>query len=96
MVGDSKMVDEGGHQLAHIQYPGLPADDILSAVHRFYDEYYFRPKAVYRILKNAMFDSNDRKRLYKEAKTFLKLRHARNKMVKKHSDDAAAAELMKA
>jgi hopanoid biosynthesis associated radical SAM protein HpnJ len=96
MVGDNKMVDEGGHQLAHIQYPGLPADDILSAVHRFYDEYYFRPKAVYRILKNAMFDSNDRKRLYKEAKTFLKLRHARNKMVKKHSDDAAAAELMKA
>ena len=32
MVGDNKMVDEGGHQLAHIQYPGLPADDILSAV----------------------------------------------------------------
>ena len=50
---NGKMVDEGGHQLAHIQYPGLPADDILSAVHRFYDEYYFRPKAVFRILKNG-------------------------------------------
>ena len=74
MVGDNKMVDEGGHQLAHIQYPGLPADEILSAVHRFYDEYYFRPKAVFRILRKAAFDSNDRKRLYKEAKTFLKLR----------------------
>lgn len=91
MVGDNKMVDEGGHQLAHIQYPGLPADDIMSAVHRFYDEYYFRPKAVYRILRKAMFDSNDRKRLYKEAKTFLKLRAARNKMVKTHSEQAAAA-----
>jgi len=96
MVGDNKMVDEGGHQLAHIQYPGLPADDILSAVHRFYDEYYFRPKAVFRILKKAAFDSNDRRRLYKEAKTFLKLRSARNKMVKKHNDAAAAAEPMKA
>ena len=74
MVGDNKMVDEGGHQLAHIQYPGLPADDILAAVHRFYDEYYFRPKAVFRILRKAVFDSNDRKRLYKEAKSFLKLR----------------------
>jgi hopanoid biosynthesis associated radical SAM protein HpnJ len=95
MVGDNKMVDEGGHQLAHIQYPGLPADDILSAVHRFYDEYYFRPKAVFRILRKAAFDSNDRKRLYKEAKTFLKLRSQRNKLVKKHSDDAAA-ELAKA
>jgi hopanoid biosynthesis associated radical SAM protein HpnJ len=96
MVGDNKMVDEGGHQLAHIQYPGLPADDILSAVHRFYDEYYFRPKAVFRILKKAAFDGNDRRRLYKEAKTFLKLRSARNKMVKKHNDAAAAVEPMKA
>jgi hopanoid biosynthesis associated radical SAM protein HpnJ len=95
MVGDNKMVDEGGHQLAQIQYPGLPADDIMSAVHRFYDEYYFRPKAVYRILRKAVFDSNDRKRLYKEAKSFLKLRSARNKMVKKHQD-AAAAEPVKA
>jgi hopanoid biosynthesis associated radical SAM protein HpnJ len=91
MVKDSKMVDEGGHQLAHIEYPGLAADEILSAVHRFYDEYYFRPKAVFRILKKAAFNSNDRKRLYKEAKTFLKVRSMRNKMVKQHGDEAAAA-----
>ncbi len=82
MVGDTKMVDEGGHQLAHIQYPGLPADDILEAVHRFYDEYYFRPKAVFRILRKAAFSSVDRKRLYKEAKTFLKVRAMRHKWVK--------------
>jgi len=85
------MVYEGGHQLAQIQYPGLPADDIMSAVHRFYDEYYFRPKAVFRILRKAAFDSNDRKRLYKEAKSFMKLRSARNKLVKQHADEAAAA-----
>jgi hopanoid biosynthesis associated radical SAM protein HpnJ len=91
MVKDSKMVDEGGHQLAHIQYPGLAADEILSAVHRFYDEYYFRPKAIFRILKKAAFNSNDRKRLYKEAKTFLKVRSMRNKMVQQHGDEAAAA-----
>ncbi|HZZ16409.1 MAG TPA: hopanoid biosynthesis associated radical SAM protein HpnJ, partial [Candidatus Sulfotelmatobacter sp.] len=91
MVGDNKMVDEGGHQLAHIQYPGLPADDILSAVHRFYDEYYFRPKAAFRILRKAAFNGDDRKRLYKEAKTFLKLRSQRNKLVKQHHDEAAAA-----
>jgi hopanoid biosynthesis associated radical SAM protein HpnJ len=96
MVGDNKMVDEGGHQLAQIQYPGLPADDIMSAVHRFYDEYYFRPKAVFRILRKAAFDSNDRKRLYKEAKSFMKLRSARNKLVKQHSDEAAAAVPAKA
>ncbi|MGB8112488.1 MAG: hopanoid biosynthesis associated radical SAM protein HpnJ [Candidatus Sulfotelmatobacter sp.] len=91
MVAGDKMVDEGGHQLAHIQYPGLPADEILSAVHRFYDEYYFRPKAVFRILKKAAFDSNDRKRLYYEAKTFLKLRAQRNNMVKKNGNQPATA-----
>ncbi len=82
MVKGNQMVDAGGHQLAHIEYPGLPADDILQSVHRFYDEYYFRPKAVFRILRKAAFDSNDRKRLYKEAKTFLKVRAMRNKMFK--------------
>jgi hypothetical protein len=96
IVGDNKMVDEGGHQLAHIQYPGLPADDILSAVHRFYDEYYFRPKAAWRIVRKAVFDSHERSRLYKEAKTFWKLRSARNKLVKKHAEAAAATEPAKA
>jgi hypothetical protein len=50
---------------------------------------------VFRILRKAAFDSNDRKRLYKEAKTFLKLRSQRNKLVKQHNDEAAA-ELAKA
>ena len=89
IVGDNKMVDEGGHQLAHIQYPGLPADEILSAVHRFYDEYYFRPKAAWRIVKKAIFNGEERTRLYKEARTFWKLRSARNKMVKTHAQAAS-------
>jgi hopanoid biosynthesis associated radical SAM protein HpnJ len=93
MVGDNKMVDEGGHQLAHIQYPGLPAEEILESVHRFYDEYYFRPKAVFRILRKAAFNSVDRKRLYREAKTFLKVRSMRTKWVKdkREKDDSTAA-----
>jgi hopanoid biosynthesis associated radical SAM protein HpnJ len=89
MVAGAKMVDDGGHQLVQMQYPGLPADEILAAVHRFYDEYYFRPKAVYRILRKAAFDGHERKRLYKEAKAFLKLRAARNKMVKEHNQTNA-------
>jgi hypothetical protein len=76
------MVDEGGHQLAHIEYPGLAAEEILESVHRFYDAYYFRPRAVFRILRKAVFDSSERKRLYKEARTFLKVRSMRNRMVK--------------
>ena len=74
-----KMVDDSGQQLAHIEYPGLPADEVIDAVHRFYDEYYFRPKAIYRIVRNAIFSSTDRKRLYAEAKAFLKTRASRKK-----------------
>src|SRR5437773_3921797 len=90
MVAEGKMVDEGGHQLAHIQYPGLPAEEILDSVHRFYDEYYFRPKAVFRILKKAAFDSANRKRLYKEAKAFLKTRAMRHKWVREKREREAA------
>jgi hopanoid biosynthesis associated radical SAM protein HpnJ len=92
MVPGSKMVDEGGRQMVQIEYPNLPAEEIMGAVHRFYDDYYFRPKAVYRILRKAAFSSVDRKRLYKEAKTFLKTRSLRNKWVKdQHHDSSAAA-----
>src|SRR5579883_1122551 len=91
MVSDNKMVDEGGHQLAHIQYPGLPAAEIMEMVHRFYDEYYFRPKAVFRILKKAAFDSDDRKRLYKEAKAFLQTRALRHKWVREKQQQSSAA-----
>ena len=60
-------------------------------MHRFYDEYYFRPKAVFRILRKAAFDSNDRKRLYREAKTFLKVRAMRHKLVQqKRNEDQQA------
>jgi hypothetical protein len=50
-------------------------------VHKFYDEYYFRPKAAFRVVWKA-FVNRDLPRLYVEAKAFLKLRAQRNKMVK--------------
>ncbi|HEY4365057.1 MAG TPA: hopanoid biosynthesis associated radical SAM protein HpnJ [Bryobacteraceae bacterium] len=76
------MADEQGHQLPNVVYPGiLDRAEMVDWVERFYGEYYFRPKAAWRIVRKAMFDSNDRKRLYKEAKTYLSLRHKRKKYV---------------
>jgi len=46
-ITNEKMEDGGGHQMAHIEYPGLPTDYVMEMVHRFYDEYYFRPKAAF-------------------------------------------------
>jgi hopanoid biosynthesis associated radical SAM protein HpnJ len=82
VVQGQQMVDEGGHQMAQLEYPNLPADEVMEAVHRFYDEYYFRPKAIFRIVKKAFFNGEERKRLYKEAKGFLALRAKRNQWVK--------------
>jgi hypothetical protein len=53
----------------------------MEMVHRFYDEYYFRPKAAARVIWKAIVN-RDVPRLYTEAKAFLKLRSQRNKAVK--------------
>jgi len=82
IVGTERMVDDGGHQVAQIEYPGLPREHVMEMVHKFYDEYYFRPKAVFRIVSKSLFNGEERKRLYKEAKSFMKLRSARNKATK--------------
>ncbi|HYV75361.1 MAG TPA: hopanoid biosynthesis associated radical SAM protein HpnJ [Candidatus Binatia bacterium] len=82
LIEGAQMVDAGGHQVAMIEYPGLPRDYVMEMVHRFYDEYYFRPKAAWRIVRKAAFNSEERKRLYLEAKQFLTLRAARNRAVK--------------
>jgi hypothetical protein len=67
--------------MAHIEYPGLPVDYVMEMVHKFYDEYYFRPKAAFRVIWKAVVN-RDVPRLYVEAKAFLKLRAQRNKAVK--------------
>ena len=77
-ITNEKMEDGGGHQMAHIEYPGLPTEYVMEMVHKFYDEYYFRPKAAARVVWKAIVN-RDVPRLYTEAKAFMKLRSQRNK-----------------
>jgi hypothetical protein len=72
-----------------VEYPGLPTDYVLEMVHRFYDEYYFRPKAAWRVVSKAIMN-RDVPRLYVEAKAFMKLRAQRNRVVAKSKRDKAA------
>jgi hopanoid biosynthesis associated radical SAM protein HpnJ len=77
-----KMADDEGHQLPQVVYPGiLEKGEMMEWVDRFYDEYYFRPKAAWRIVRKAVFDGHERKRLYKEAKSYMSLRTKRRKYV---------------
>src|SRR5881394_1697656 len=55
------VADSGGHQLPHIEYAGLPRGEMMAAVNRFYDAYYFRPRVVWRIVRDALWDSQERK-----------------------------------
>ena len=80
------LADSGGLQLPHIEYPHLSKAEMMAGVNQFYDEYYFRPKVVWRIVKEALWDSHERKRLYHEATEFLKLRAERLKWVRKGGD----------
>jgi hopanoid biosynthesis associated radical SAM protein HpnJ len=75
------MTDELGHQLPNIQYPGLSREEIVEAVENFYGRYYFRPRIIFRIVRRAIFDGSERRRLYKEAKEFFQLRAKRKKFV---------------
>ena len=72
-ITNQKMEDEQGHQMAHIEYPGLPVEYVMEMVHKFYDEYYFRPKAAFRVVWKAIVN-RDVPRLYVEAKSFMSLR----------------------
>lgn len=72
-----EMADECGHQLPNIEYPDLSRREIMDAVERFYGRYYFRPRIVFRIVRKALLDAAERRRLFKEAREYLQLRARR-------------------
>ena len=84
------LADSSGHQLPHIEYPHLSQAEMMAGVNRFYDEYYFRPRIAWRIVREALWDSHERKRLYHEATDFLKLRAERLKWVRQGGDEPKA------
>ena len=90
LITIAPMTDEGGHQLPNITYPELDRAELLEWVERFYSEYYFRPKAVWRIVRGALFDSTERKRLFKEAREYLELRSKRKQFIAEQKAAAAA------
>ncbi|HUS07463.1 MAG TPA: hopanoid biosynthesis associated radical SAM protein HpnJ [Bryobacteraceae bacterium] len=80
LITIDSMTDESGHQLPNIIYPGLNRGELVEWVEKFYGEYYFRPKAAWRVVRKAVVN-NDIPRLYKEAREYLALRSKRKKFV---------------
>jgi len=91
LITIDSMTDEGGHQLPNIIYPGLDRADLVNAVEQFYGEYYFRPRVIWRVVRKAIFNSAERRRLYKEAREYMALRSKRKRFVSSQREAATAA-----
>jgi hopanoid biosynthesis associated radical SAM protein HpnJ len=91
LITIDSMTDESGHQLPNISYHDLNRADLVDFVERFYGEYYFRPKAAWRVVRKAILHRDDRRRLYKEAREYLALRSKRKRFVEEHRNAAAEA-----
>jgi radical SAM superfamily enzyme YgiQ (UPF0313 family) len=76
------MADDAGHQLPNITYPGLDEAELVDAVERFYGEYYFRTRVIWRVVRKAILNTEERRRLAKEAREYLSLRSKRKKFVR--------------
>jgi hypothetical protein len=63
---------------------------LIEWVERFYGEYYFRPKVAFRLVRKAIFNNSERKRLYKEAREYLALRSKRKEFVKDQKQQSSA------
>lgn len=84
LITIGSMTDEQGHQLPNISYQDLDPAELVDWVERFYGEYYFRPRAIWRVVRKAIFSNTERKRLTKEAKEYLALRRKRQAFVRDH------------
>ena len=81
LITIDSMTDDTGHQLPNVVYPGLDRGELVDWVERFYGEYYFRPRVIWRVVRKAIFNSDERRRLTKEAREYMALRTKRKKFV---------------
>jgi hopanoid biosynthesis associated radical SAM protein HpnJ len=94
LITIDSMTDDQGHQLPNIIYPGLDRGELVDWVERFYGEYYFRPKVAFRLVRKAMFNNDERKRLYKEAREYMALRSKRKAFVKSENEKQQSPAVM--
>ena len=91
LITIDSLTDDSGHQLPNIIYPGLDRAELMDAVEQFYGEYYFRPKVIWRVVRKAIFNGEERRRLTKEAREYLSLRSKRKRFISDQREAATAA-----
>ncbi len=91
LISIGNMTDEVGHQLPKVIYKDLNEAELMDWVEKFYGEYYFRPRVIWRVVRKALWNSHDRKRLTKEAREYMALRGKRKKFIADQRQAAVSA-----
>jgi radical SAM superfamily enzyme YgiQ (UPF0313 family) len=91
LISIGNIVDERGNQLPKVVYENLNEAELMDWVERFYSEYYFRPRVIWRMVRKVIFNSHDRKRLTKEAREYMALRARRKKFISEQRQQAAVS-----
>jgi len=71
-IASDNFLDDSGHQKCVINYPNLSNAEIFNSVEEFYDKFYFRPKFILRSIGKMIVDGEERRKLLKEGKQYLK------------------------
>jgi radical SAM superfamily enzyme YgiQ (UPF0313 family) len=85
------LLDESGYQKCTVRYPGLTADEIYSAVERFYRNFYFRPRYIFKSVRKMLSSGEECKRLLKEGAQFLSTMRQRRAQSRQAQQSAEAA-----
>jgi radical SAM superfamily enzyme YgiQ (UPF0313 family) len=91
LISIGNMTDEVGHQLPKVIYKDLNEAELMDWVEKFYAEYYFRPRVIWRVVRKALWNSHDRKRLTKEAREYMALRGKRKKFINEQRQATVSA-----
>jgi hopanoid biosynthesis associated radical SAM protein HpnJ len=76
---DEALVDGAGLQQVSHQYTNLSRKEISEAVETFYNQFYFRPKSILRILRTMIADKEVLKRRLREGWEFYHFMHSRKR-----------------
>src|SRR5580704_6406101 len=91
LISIGNIVDERGNQLPKVVYENLNEAELMDWVERFYSEYYFRTRVIWRMVRKVIFNTHDRKRLAKEAREYMALRARRKKFITEQRQQTAVS-----
>ena len=77
--------------LMHIAFNMFALYQVGTWVERFYGEYYFRTKVIWRMVRKVIFNPHDRRRLAKEAREYMALRARRRKFISDQRQQTAVS-----